>query len=117
MYTNGHKTRRQPPDWTLRVNERFRLEVERALFRIMQEALANIGRHSQAKNVDLCLVYTSDQISFTVRDDGHGFNPRLVQPGLGLYSMRERAQALPQGKLILDSAPGKGTSITVHCQV
>ena len=90
-------------------------EVESALFRIMQEALANIGRHSQAQNVELSLVYDPNQVSLTVRDDGQGFDPQQVQSGLGLYSMRERAQALPQGQLILDSAPGQGTRITVHC--
>jgi signal transduction histidine kinase len=92
-------------------------EVEGALFRIVQEALANIGRHSQAQNVELRLIYAPGQLTLTVHDDGQGFEPEQVQSGLGLHSMRERAQALPQGKLILDAAPGRGTCITVHCCV
>ncbi len=92
-------------------------EIESALFRIVQEALANIGRHSQAQTVDLRLVYAPDQLTLTVRDDGQGFDPQQVQRGLGLHSMRERAEALPQGKWLVDSAPGQGTSITVQCHV
>lgn len=92
-------------------------QVEGALFRIVQEGLTNIGRHSQAQSVTLRLVYATDQLTLTVQDDGQGFEPQQTRPGVGLYSMRERAQALPQGKLTLDSAPGQGTRITVHCRL
>jgi len=92
-------------------------QVEGALFRIVQEALANVGRHSQAQTVDLRLVYATDQLTLTVKDDGQGFNSQQVQRGLGLHSIRERVQALPQGKLILETMPGQGTSITVQCRV
>lgn len=91
-------------------------EIEGALFRIVQEALANIGRHSQAQIVDLRLVYTPDQLTLNVQDDGQGFDPQQAQWGVGLHSMRERAQALPQGQWLLDTAPGRGTRMTVQCQ-
>lgn len=91
--------------------------VEGALFRIVQEALTNIGRHSQAQSVDVRLVYTPDQLTLTVKDDGQGFDPQQARRGLGLHSMHERTQALPQGKWILDSAPGRGTNISVQCRV
>jgi signal transduction histidine kinase len=92
-------------------------EVEGALFRIVQEALTNIGRHSQAHSVALRLVCTPDQLILTVQDDGQGFEPQSAGQGIGLHSMRERAQALPQGALILDSVLGQGTRITVQCRV
>lgn len=92
-------------------------EVESALFRIVQEALANISRHSQAKTVTLRLNYTPDKLTLMVQDDGQGFELQQPGQGLGLHSMRERAEALPQGKWILNSAPGRGTSITVQCHV
>lgn len=92
-------------------------DVEAALFRIVQEALTNIGHHSQAQNITIQLHYSPETLALTIHDDGRGFNPRQTQSGLGLHSIRERAQALPQGRLILESAPGQGTTITVRCQV
>lgn len=92
-------------------------EVEGTLFRIVQEALANIGRHSQAQTVKIDLVYETDQLTLNILDDGQGFDPQQAGPGVGLHSMRERSQALPQGKWLLEATPGEGTRITVQCQV
>jgi signal transduction histidine kinase len=89
--------------------------VESTLYRIAQEALANVARHSRAQTVDLRLTYASDRVTLTIADDGGGFDPQQPKPGVGLHSMRERASALPQGVLTVASAPGAGTRITVHC--
>jgi signal transduction histidine kinase len=90
--------------------------VESTIFRIAQEALANTSRHSQAQNVELRLSYEPEQLTLTVIDDGCGFDLQQTGSGVGLHSMRERVAALPRGALTLDSAPGAGTRICVHCR-
>lgn len=69
-------------------------EVEQDLFRITQEALANIAKHSGAKNVTLELTGDSSRLALRITDDGHGFDASKSTPGLGLRSMRERVEAL-----------------------
>jgi NarL family two-component system sensor histidine kinase LiaS len=88
------------------------LEVEHALFRIAQEALSNIARHSHARRAELALACGTDAITLTLSDDGRGFDTSAPTSGLGLRSMRERAEALG-GKLTIESAPGQGTRISV----
>src|SRR5262249_36917465 len=86
------------------------LEVEEALYRLAQEALANIARHSGASRAEIQLAWDDDQVRLTVRDDGRGFDVSDAEgKGLGLASMRERVQALG-GTLNLTSAPG-GTRV------
>jgi signal transduction histidine kinase len=88
-------------------------EAEHTLFRLSQEALANVARHSRARRVEVQLDCREAQVKLSIKDDGQGFDPAHSQPGLGTQSMRERAAALPNGTLTLDSAPGKGTVVTV----
>lgn len=98
------------------------------LFRIVQEGLNNIARHSHAKEVEVNLQVTScsepnldnDQfdefdncIRLTVTDDGQGFDVDRVPPGFGLLGIRERAESLG-GKFLLQSQPGLGVSIAVE---
>lgn len=93
-----------------------------ALFRIVQEALANAAKHSRAKKVRIGFRREADLLSLEVRDWGKGFdvNDVLAQrgPGLhvGLLGMRERA-TLIGGDFTMESAPGKGTRITVSAPV
>ena len=95
-------TRRLPPD------------IELALFRVVQEALNNIEKHSRAKNVDIQLAVSKSTAIAVVIDDGRGFNPvtpyRQKQRGLGLSSMKERASLLG-GTMTIETAHGKGTSV------
>ncbi len=87
------------------------VDVEKAVFRIIQEALANIAWHSHAENVDIVLNFRTDFLLLTIRDDGHGFE--VEQPrktGMGLKSMRERAELI-EGELIIDSRINQGTKI------
>jgi signal transduction histidine kinase len=91
------------------------LLVEETLFRIAQEALANVGRHSQATNVTVRVVRERAGATLTVADNGQGFDPATTTgQGVGLLSMRERAQALG-GEVVVASAPGQGTTVTAHC--
>jgi len=89
--------------------------VEEALFRVVQEALSNIARHSQASLVQITLNVTDETISLSVQDNGQGFDlTHLEHRGVGLHSMQERMKALG-GDLKLESAPGEGTQIVAHC--
>lgn len=83
------------------------------LFRIAQEGLRNVARHARAQSVSLSLRPTADGLRMVLRDDGVGFAlaPRRGRPSLGLASMRERVELIG-GRLEVDSAPGRGTSIT-----
>jgi signal transduction histidine kinase len=88
--------------------------VEITLFRIAQEALTNVLKHAQARYVDLRIEQRAHDASMHIADDGQGFDPAgPVQPGYGLATMRERAQALG-GTLTIDSAPHAGTRVHVR---
>jgi NarL family two-component system sensor histidine kinase LiaS len=88
------------------------LEIEQAIFRIVQESLANIARHSEASSGEIELVYTKLDVTCSVRDNGIGFDLDKRHTGFGLRSMDERADALGS-KLTLESLPGKGTSVVL----
>ncbi|HVG10442.1 MAG TPA: GAF domain-containing sensor histidine kinase [Thermoanaerobaculia bacterium] len=86
-------------------------EVEEALFRVAQEALSNALRHARPLQVRIAAAVEGPAARLQVRDDGDGFDPASVrQSGMGLASMRERAEALG-GRLRIETAPGKGTLV------
>ncbi|MGI8825052.1 MAG: GAF domain-containing protein [Chloroflexota bacterium] len=92
-------------------------EVEIALFRIAQEALTNSGKHAEASHVDVTLTFREEYARLVVEDNGKGFDLEQVAGAtrkgcLGMYGMRERA-ALLAGTVAIDTAPGKGTRVTV----
>jgi len=90
-----------------------------ALFRILQEALHNARRHAEPSLIVVSLnIEKGGSFMMTVKDDGRGFNPRQRnrlrhRPGLGLLTMRERAEDL-DGEFKVESNPGKGCCITVR---
>ncbi len=93
------------------------LEVEQALYRVAQEALANVSRHSAASRVEIALDYGPEAVALRVADNGRGFDLAAVEGrGLGLTSMRERTAALG-GVLQVQSAVGQGTRIVVQVPV
>jgi signal transduction histidine kinase len=87
-------------------------EVKLMLYRIIQEQFTNIVKHSGASNIYIRLQTTDGIILLTVRDDGKGFDPRKVSPGIGLRNMNNRA-AVYNGIMQLISAPGKGCTLEV----
>lgn len=101
-------------DVTLEIKNEIKipLEIEQSLYRIFQESLANVARHSQAKKVDLSLIYQEQAVHVMVRDNGIGFDPSTQVSGLGLRSMRERVDLI-NGELHIKSTPGDGTLIEV----
>lgn len=81
-----------------------------ALFRVAQEALNNVVRHSRASIVRIALNYTASEVRLLVCDDGCGFDPAGKTSGIGLIGMRERMRAV-LGDFQIISAPGAGTEI------
>jgi PAS domain S-box-containing protein len=86
------------------------------LLRILQEALANIRRHSAARNVEVGLRTDDEAIVIEVADDGRGFDPGSARAGIGLSSMGERVEGLG-GKIEVRSRPGEGTKVMVRVPV
>jgi signal transduction histidine kinase len=83
------------------------------VYRIVQEALANVYKHSGAASAEIAIRHTDGALSIRLADDGSGFDEAtLLRRGHGLASMRDRATRLG-GALALASAPGCGTTITV----
>jgi two-component system, NarL family, sensor histidine kinase LiaS len=104
-----------PADFRVGGEREVPLEVEQALFRVAQEALANVARHSDAGHAEVDLVYTKNTVTLRVADDGRGFDPsRNPGGGFGLQSMRERLVKLG-GHINVESAPGKGTRVEGFC--
>jgi signal transduction histidine kinase len=90
-------------------------DVEHALLRVTQEALANVARHSQASSVTVELELAADAVTLTIGDNGRGFDTSAAPRGVGLASMRERLEALG-GWLRVESNPGVGTTVAAHCE-
>ncbi len=89
-------------------------DEEIAVFRVVQEALANIGRHAEAARVGVSLAATDGGVELRVTDDGRGFDVGSTpRKGLGLDGMAERAR-LVGGELTIESRPGAGTALTLR---
>lgn len=92
-------------------------DLKIAIYRVLQEALTNVAKHSSAENVAVDLWKKNGVLLLAITDDGPGFNPQAVersgmtaQQGFGLISMRERVE-LSGGEFTVDSTPGSGTTI------
>lgn len=86
------------------------VEMTSALYRILQESLANVLKHARARRVDIDVVYGSDSLRVAVIDDGTGFDPSIAPDGLGLHNLEERTVELG-GTFSVTSAPGYGTAV------
>lgn len=101
------------------VNEEFEKLSDNkkvVLFRILQEQLNNIIKHSQAKNIKIELSRVNGSVSLFVIDDGVGFDSKKHRSGIGLSNIHQRAK-LYNGKAELISAPGKGCQLKVKIPV
>lgn len=104
------------------LNQRLPAEVETAIFRVVQEAISNIARHSGARNASILFRFDEYDAVVTVEDDGIGFDVEdwNVHPdsarGLGLLSMQERVELLG-GDLEIDSSHGEGTRIYIRVPI
>ena len=95
-------------------DERLPAEVETALYRIVQESLTNIVKHSRARNISIVLVRKPSAVAAVIEDDGQGFDPVAVREGgFGLVGMRERVGLL-DGRLQIESIEGSGTTLVAE---
>ncbi len=94
------------------VDDAFPRDAAANLYRIVQEGINNILKHSQAKSARITLERDLREIRLVMADDGRGFNPGEKGKGMGLKNMNERARILG-GRLKLDSTPGKGVRVEI----
>lgn len=115
----------------LHVPESLRIQIEapnarplftpatfEAICQMVNEAVSNAVRHAQASSITITTQQANDQFVIIVADDGRGFDPEQLpnQAGLGLRNIQQRA-ALHGGQVLIDSAPGKGTRLTINIPV
>src|SRR5439155_6724517 len=96
-------------------NKKFSGDQAFHIFRIIQELLQNIIKHSGANQAIVQLSYNANRLYITVEDDGKGFEEKevTVNNGVGLKNIHDRIKVL-NGKIDVRSAPGKGTSILIE---
>jgi signal transduction histidine kinase len=102
------------------LQNRLPADVEVCIYRIVQEALTNVARHSGAASCSVSVVRRSGQVNLAIEDQGRGLTAaaRMSEPrrGLGLIGMRERAQALA-GRFAIENRPEGGTRVSVTLPV
>jgi signal transduction histidine kinase len=103
-------------DLKIEGEQRLLLEIEQALYRSIQEALANVARHSSANSVSLTLTIQSSSVNVSIADDGHGFELNRTPHGMGLHSIRERVESVG-GTFDVESAVGQGTRLAMRIPI
>jgi signal transduction histidine kinase len=100
------------------LNERLDSNIETVCYRVIQECVNNVIKHSGANTLEISLIKDADGISATIEDNGKGFNSKEVEKveGIGLKNIRSRIQYL-KGTVDFDSEPGKGTLVAIHVPV
>lgn len=100
------------PALLLQVSQPISIEISTAVYRIIQESLTNISKHSAATQVSLHLQQNYNKIHLQIVDNGKGFDPTRNTTGFGLQGMRERTAALG-GQFLLTSQPLQGCRIAI----
>ena len=95
------------------IGERLPVEVETAIFRIVQEALTNVVKHAHAQRVSVLVTRAAGRIKAVIEDDGTGFDPAATDGGVGLIGMRERIELL-DGSLVVETSRTSGTTIAAE---
>ena len=100
------------------LQERLDGNTETVLYRVIQECVNNVIKHSGASNLDISLIKDADGIAATVEDNGKGFDTADKQKfeGIGLQNISSRVAFL-KGTVDFDSAPGKGTLVAIHVPI
>jgi signal transduction histidine kinase len=104
-------------DLSLHLTRPLPQELETVVYRVVQEALTNVARHSGSPRASVGVVEVLGEVRVFVEDEGRGFDPQAVDPGRqGLLGMRERVELLG-GRLSVESAPGQGTRVQVRLPI
>ena len=100
------------------LNERIDNNIEIVLYRIIQECVNNVIKHSRANQLDISLIKDGDGISVSIEDNGKGFNTKDTTKfeGIGLKNIASRIEFL-KGTVEFDSAEGRGTMVSIHVPV
>jgi len=100
------------------LNERIDTNTETVLYRVVQECVNNVIKHSGANHLDISLIKDTDGISVTIEDNGKGFDTqqKSASEGIGLKNIRTRIAYL-KGTVDFDSKSGKGTLVAIHVPV
>lgn len=108
---SGIRTHFTPPP----IEPLLDVQVKNGLFRIFQESLTNVARHSRASNIYLKFEIIENNINLIIEDDGEGFDEKIImtKKTLGVLGMKERA-AMMGGKYAISGKPGKGTVVEVN---
>jgi ligand-binding sensor domain-containing protein/signal transduction histidine kinase len=95
---------------------RLSLDIEQTLFRVVQEALSNVARHSHATQAKIQIIYQENEIQIQIEDNGRGFEVFRTVDGLGLRLIQERLESIG-GQVDIQSQLGRGTTITFRVPV
>ena len=100
----------------LSVPRNLPIELASGLYRIVQEALRNVGKHASHAEVEIVLALVPEGLALFIRDNGEGFDMETArgQGGLGLISMEERVRLL-EGTFSVETQPGKGVLLFIQC--
>lgn len=92
------------------LDERVSGKVEIAVYRMVQELLANVLKHARASEISISLTRQNGNLNVLVEDNGVGFDPKRIKKGMGLDNVNKRAATL-NGSAIIDSKTGRGTTV------
>ncbi|MCG2420020.1 histidine kinase [Aequorivita sp. F47161] len=100
------------------LDERLENSMEIAVFRIIQELVTNIIKHSKASEASISITQHTDLLSIIVEDNGQGFNPKLIheKEGMGLSNIERRVEHI-EGSMEVDSTKGRGTTILIDIPI
>ena len=104
--------------YTEGLDERMDTNTEVVLYRVIQECVNNVIKHSDATTLDISIAKEKEQIAVTVEDNGKGFelSSKQASESMGLKNIRTRIQYL-KGTVDFDTAPGKGTMVAIYVPV
>ncbi|MBX2973220.1 MAG: sensor histidine kinase [Flavobacteriales bacterium] len=101
---------------TFGLDDRLERSIELAIYRMVQELVANVLKHAKARELSIAVTRSPGRLSLVVADDGTGFDTSTPTEGIGLANVRSRAAALG-ATVQVDSTMGKGTTVSVECPV
>lgn len=98
------------------ISGRFPKNIEITIYRISQELIQNIIKHSRATQVNVQLFKSGKDINLMIEDDGVGFNPKTLENGIGIHNIKSRLDSL-NGSVNFEPSPQQGTLVTVKIPI
>jgi signal transduction histidine kinase len=98
---------------TVGLKQRLDEQTETVLYRVIQETVNNVIKHSEANQLNIALIKDDEGVSVTIEDNGKGFDKTNLKTGIGISNIYSRVEFL-KGTVDIDSAPGKGTLIAIY---